>query len=99
MLGPEVEMVAGSDSSRRALILSNGEVLREGARTRDGWLVCTSVGADGVCASVRGDGTKVRCPAARVITAVALDDVVFGLRRVDPTVHGEVGARAGGAVG
>ena len=98
MLGPEAEMVASSDGSRRARILSNGEELREGARSRNGWLIGTSVGADLVCASVRGEGTKALGPSARVVIAVVLDDVVFSLRRVDPAVHGEVGARAGGAV-
>ena len=98
MLGPEVEMVAHSDGTRRALTLSNGEELREGARSRDGWLVGTSVGADLVCASVRGERTKALGPAARVVIAVVLDDVVFSLRRVDPAVDGEIGARASSAV-
>lgn len=98
MLGPEVEMVGSSDSSGGALALSNGEVLCEGARSRDGWLVGTSVGADGVGASIRGDGTKVRGSAAGVV-GVVFDDVIFGLRRVDPAVHGEVGVAGGDAVG
>ena len=98
MLGPEVKMVASSDGSRRALTLSNGEELREGARSRDRWLVNTSVGADLVCAAVRGEGTKALRPRARIVIAVVLYDVVFSLRRVDPTVHREVGARASGVV-
>lgn len=98
MLSPEAEMVASSDGSRRAFILSNGEELRKSTRSCDRWLVGTSISADLVCASVRGDGTKALGPGARVEIAVVLDDIVFGLRRVDPAVHGEVGARAGGAV-
>lgn len=93
MLAPEVEMVAGSNSPRRALTLSNGKELREGARSRNGRLVVTSVGADLVCASIRGDGTKICGPAARIVIAVVLDNVVFGLRRVDPAIYGEVRAR------
>jgi hypothetical protein len=88
MLGPEVEMIASSDGSRRALTLSYGEKLREGARSRDGRRIVPSVGADLVCASVRREGTKTLGAAARVVIAVVLDDVVFGLRRVDPAVHG-----------
>lgn len=87
MLGPEAEMVASSDGSRRACTLSNGEVLREGARSRDGWLVGTSVCADFVCASVRREGTKASGPAARVVIAIVLNDVVFGLGRVNPAVY------------
>lgn len=98
MLGPEIEMVASRDSSRRALALSNGEELREGARSRDGWLVITSVGADLVGATVRGEGTKALSPATRVVVAVILDDIVFCLRRVDPAINREVGAGIGSIV-
>lgn len=98
MRSPEAEVIASSDSSRRALTLSNREKLREGARSRDGWLIDTSVGADLVCSSVRGETTKALSPGARVVIAVVLNNVVFGLGRVDPAVHGEVGAGAGGIV-
>lgn len=98
MLGPEAEMVASGDSSRRALTLSNREVLRKGARSRDRWLINTSISADLVCASVRGEGTKTLSPGARVVVAVVLYDVVFSLRRVDPPIYREIGARISGVV-
>lgn len=98
MLGPEIEMVASCNSSRRALALSNGEELREGARSSDGWLVVTSVGADLVGATVRGKGTKALSPAARVVIAVILNYIVFGLWRVYPAINREVGARIGSII-
>lgn len=97
MLRPEVEMVGNSHRSRCARALSNGEELRERARSRDRWLVNPSVGADLVGASIRGHGTKVcsRARAARVVITIGLDNVVFSLRRVDPAVHSEVRATRG----
>lgn len=92
MLRPEAEMITGCHGSARALGLADRPVLRESASTSDGRLVRASVGADGVGATIRFDGTEVLGPGARVVGAVALDDVVFGLRRVDPPVDGEVGA-------
>lgn len=80
MLRPEVEMVGDGHRSRCALALSNGEVLRECACSRDRWLVSPSVGADLVGASIRGHGTKACGRAAGVVIAVVLDDVVFSLR-------------------
>jgi len=90
MLRPEVEMVGNSHRSRCACALSNGEELRERARSRDRWLVGPSVSADLVSTSIRGYGTKACSRAARVVIAVVLDDVVLSLRRVDPAVHREV---------
>ena len=92
MLRPEAEMVGNSHRSGCARALSNGEELRERARSRDRWLVGPSVGADLVGASIGGDATKAcgRARAARVVITVVLDDVVFSLRRVDPAVHREV---------
>jgi hypothetical protein len=98
MLSPEIEMVASRYSSRRALALSNGEELREGARSRDGWLVVTSVGADLVGATVRGKGTKALSPTTRVVIAIILNDIVFSLWRVYPAIDREVGARIGSIV-
>lgn len=54
MLRPEVEVVGNSHRSRGARALSNGEVLRERARSRDRWLVGPSVGTDLVGGSIRG---------------------------------------------
>lgn len=94
MLRPEVEMVGNSHRSRCARALSNGEVLRERACSRDGRFVSSSVGADLVGASIRVHGTKACGRAARVVITVILDDVVFSLRIVDPAVHSEVGRGA-----
>ena len=52
MLRPEVKMVGDSHRSRCARVLSNGEVLRERACSRDRWLVGPSVSADLVGASI-----------------------------------------------
>lgn len=79
MLRPKVEMVGGSHCSRCALALSNGEVLRESASSRDRWLVDPSISADLVCASIRGHSAEVCGPAAGVVSSIALNDVVFGL--------------------
>jgi hypothetical protein len=98
MLGPEIKMVGSRDGPRRTLALSHGEKLRKGTRSRDGWLVVTSVGADLVGATVRLECTKDLGAAARVVIAVVLDDIVFSLRRVDPTINREVGARIGSIV-
>lgn len=88
ILRPVVKMVCGSDGSRRALILSNGEELSEGARSRDRWLVGTGIGAHLVRSPVRRESTKALGSGARVIIAVVLNYIVFRLRRVDPAIHG-----------
>lgn len=98
MLCPEVEMVGDSHRSRCARALSNGEVLRERACSRDRWLVGSSVSADLVSGSIRRHSTKACGRATRVVTAVVLDNVVFSLRRVDPAVHSEVRSGARSAV-
>lgn len=98
MLGPEVEMVASCDSSRRTFALSNGPVLREGACSGDRWLVVAGVGADLVGTTVGGESTKDLGPAARVVTAIVLNDIVFSLWRIYPAINCEIGARAGSIV-
>lgn len=98
MLGPEIEMVASRDSSGRALALSNGEELREGTSSRDGWLVVTSIGANLVGTTIRGKGTQALSPATRVVIAIILNDIVFSLWRVYPTIDREVGTRIGSIV-
>lgn len=98
MLRPEIEMVGDSHCSGCACTFTNGEVLRERACSCDRWRVRPSVGADLVGASIRVHGTKARGRAARVVITVILDDVVFGLRRVDPAVDSQVGAGARSAV-
>ena len=86
-------MIASGDRARSALVLANGEVLREGAGARDRRLVVTRVGANLVSASIRLESAKALSSAARVVITVVLDDIVLGLRRVDPAVDREVRAR------
>ena len=78
--------------------MTNRPILRKSAGTGDGGLIRASIGADSVSAAIRVDGSEVLRSGAWVVGAVGLDDVVFGLRRVDPAVDGEVGAGAAGGV-
>ena len=95
---PYVEVVCQGNSSRGALGLAYRPVLRKGAGTSDRGLVNPLVGADRVCGPVRGDSAEICSLRARVIAAVGLNNVVLGLRAVDPTIRGEVGATASGVV-
>jgi hypothetical protein len=69
LLRPGVEVVAHSNGTRGALRLTNGPVLSKGARTSDGWLVGTSVGAEGVGAAIRLDRAKCLGTAAGIVGA------------------------------
>lgn len=64
-----------------------------------GGLVGTSVSAESVDRTVRGDRAELgHAAGARVEGAVALNNVVLGLRVVDPAVDGEVRAAVAGSV-
>lgn len=100
MLGPGVEVVGGVDGARGSLVLPDRPVLGECACASDGRLVGASIGAQSVTRAVRGDGAELGdSRRARVETTVVLDDVILGLRVVDPTVDGEVRAAAARLVG
>jgi hypothetical protein len=99
VLGPRVEVVGSGDGAGRTLALPDRPVLGESGGAGDGGLVGASVGAEGVGRTVGGDAAELgHAGRARVEAAVVLDDVVFGLRAVDPAVDGEVGAAAAGRV-
>jgi hypothetical protein len=53
-------------------------------------LVDALIGANLICASVRGERAEGLSSTAGVVAAVVLYDVILGLRRVDPAVDGEV---------
>ena len=100
MLGPGVEVVGSGDGTRGTLVLTDRPVLGEGGGTGDGGLVGASVGAEGVDGAIRSDRAKLgHAAGARVEGAVALNNVVLGLRVVDPTIYSEVGAAVTGRVG
>ncbi len=93
MLGPGVEVVGSGDGTGSALVLTDRPVLGEGGGTSDRGLVGASVGAEGVDGTVRGDRAELgHAAGARVEGAVALNNVVLGLRVVDPAVDSEVRA-------
>jgi len=100
VLGPGVEVVGSGDGTGSTLVLTDRPVLGEGGGTSDGGLVGASVGAESVDGAVRGDRAELgHAAGARVEGAVALNDVVLGLRVVNPTVNGEVRAAVAGRVG
>lgn len=90
VLAPVVEVGACGNSSRRTLALADGEELREGRCTGDRWLVVAGASADVVVASIGVDGAQSLETLARVVAAVVLNNVVLGLRRVQPAVDCEV---------
>lgn len=89
-LSPGVEVVGSSDSTRRTLVLTDAPVLVKGSGTRDGGLVSTDTLVDIVDRTVSGDGTHVLEPAAGVVCAVGLEDVVLDEGVLAPAVDGEV---------
>lgn len=89
-LGPGVEVVGGSDSSRGALVLADRPVLVEGGGTLDGRLLSADTLVDIVDGAVSGDGTHVGETAAGVVGAVGLEDVVLNQGVGAPSVDGEV---------
>ena len=100
VLGPGVKVVGSGDGTGSTLVLTDRPVLGEGGGTSDGGLVGASVGAEGVDGAIRSDRAKLgHAAGARVEGAVALNNVVLGLRVVDPAVHSEVGAAVTGRVG
>lgn len=100
VLGPGIEVVRGGDRARGALVLPDRPVLGEGAGASNGRLVGASVGAQSVSGAIRRDGTELgHSRRTRVETTVVLDDVVLGLRVVDPAVDGKVRAAAARLVG
>ena len=65
-----------------------------------GGLVGASVSAESVDGTVRGDRAELgHAAGARVEGAVALNNVVLGLRVINPAIHSEVGAAVTGRVG
>lgn len=99
MLGPSVEVVGGGDGAGGTLALPNRPVLGEGGSASDGRLVGAGVSAESVGRAVGGDGAELgHAGRAGVEATVALDDVVLGLRAVDPAVDGEVGTTGARAV-
>lgn len=73
MLGPGVEVSAGVDGARSALVLPDGPVLGEGAGAGDGGLVGAGVGALHVVGAVDVDRAELgHAGGAGVEAAVGL---------------------------
>jgi hypothetical protein len=100
VLGPGVEVVGSGDGTGRTLVLTDRPVLGEGGGTSDRGLVGAGISAESVDGTVRGDRAELGHAArARVEGTVVLNNVVLGLRVVDPAVDSEVGAAVTGRVG
>lgn len=100
VLGPGVEVVGSGDGTGGTLVLTDRPVLGEGGGTSDRGLVGASVGAEGVDGAIRSDRAELgHAAGARVEGAVALNNVVLGLRVINPAIHSEVGAAVTGRVG
>lgn len=84
------EVITRGNRPRRALVLANGEILLEGAGTRNRRLVVTSVGADLISASIRREGPEALGSAAGVVIAIVFHDIVLGLGRIDPAINGKI---------
>jgi len=96
---PRVEVGAGGDGSTDALRRTDTPILLEGSCALNGGLVGAGRNEDFVCATVAVHGTFSRCAAARVVSAIAFDNVVLDERVGCPSVDGEVSVtiRAEGA--
>jgi hypothetical protein len=89
-LGPGVEVVGSSNGTRRTLVLTDAPVLVEGSGTRDRGLVGADTLVDIVDGAISGDSTHVLEPAAGIVGAVGLEDVVLDEGVLAPAVDGEV---------
>lgn len=90
-LGPGIEVVGSSDSTRRTLVLADAPVLVKGSGTRDGGLVGADALVDVVNRAIRGDSAHVLETTAGVVGAVGLENVVLDEGVLAPAVDGEVG--------
>lgn len=93
--GKETYVVLHGDAATDALLGADGPVLLEGAGTVDGRLVGASGNIEVVGTAVGGDAALVLGPAAGVVGAVRLNDVVLDEGVASPAIDGKVAVAAG----
>jgi hypothetical protein len=99
-LRPSIEVALGGDSAAaRSLVHPVADVLSEGSRADDGWLVGLSVLPDVVAGAIASHTTHLGALSRTSAVAGVLLDVVLDQRVLGPTVDGDEHGSSGGAGG
>lgn len=89
-LGPSIKVVLRSDGSSNALLCPYRPELLEGGGAIDTGLVGPGGLVDIVGSTIGRDLALLGCPAAGVVRAIALNDVVLNERVARPAVQAHV---------